>query len=309
LGSGGKSLSQSITGSGDLSDSHFVQNKKGARAEIFIDVRGADDYTYGYTLSPGDGYGWPTTYVSAGEDLTVHNAWYIDANAQASNSKGYVAHSGISSSSYGTDGGISVEGYSNNAMASDAGVSASQKFDSLDVSKPDRFIWMDETSSNINNKVENTFQNNWLPFTMNGYSSLAKASKDGANVAVNWAQVTGRELGGETKATYFNLLPKYVSEVSFEVPYVEEAPEQLTTISGSFMASSNGKKTTAESALKVADSPFNPVHYSASVTAIAQGYPGEQTIYGIYREINTPGKYEGIAKFDGKKLNVNFVPA
>ena len=47
------SLSHSIEGSGNLKKSHWVSNTAGAKAEVGVDIRRAEWYSYSYDLLPG----------------------------------------------------------------------------------------------------------------------------------------------------------------------------------------------------------------------------------------------------------------
>src|SRR5512141_1371041 len=88
------SLSHSIKGSGNLKESHRVSNTAGANAEVGVDIRRAEWYSYSYDLWPGQGSSWPASTFSqvvASEQLDVSNAKYIEAYANALNSKGYSA--------------------------------------------------------------------------------------------------------------------------------------------------------------------------------------------------------------------------
>ena len=65
-------ISNAITGTSDLMDSHWVANKDGAYAEVGAGIKGATKpYTYSYTLIPGQGGGKTTSVVTASEDLNV----------------------------------------------------------------------------------------------------------------------------------------------------------------------------------------------------------------------------------------------
>lgn len=105
-------LSHSIEGKGDLLDSHRVSNIAGASAEVGVDIRKAEKYSYGYTLMPGSGGGWHAPVVTASELLDVDNADYIKAYATAHSASGDDA---------GVDTvvtGGSLKGYSNTASGS-----------------------------------------------------------------------------------------------------------------------------------------------------------------------------------------------
>ena len=125
IGSGG--LSNSIRGSGNLKESHWVSNSAGASAGVGVDIRRAESYNYGYTLTPGTGSYWRASrypVVSASETLDVVNANYINAYANSFNAKGESA--GVSTVLDSPVKRASLTGYSNSATASAEMVSASQ---------------------------------------------------------------------------------------------------------------------------------------------------------------------------------------
>jgi hypothetical protein len=116
-----------ITGTVDLTESHFVSNKVGDYAEVGVQINGASSpYSYSYELYPGEGGGKSTDHVWASEALNVPGANYIKAYANARNRLGYV-----SSASTEIAGG-SLLGYSNLAFASDDKAEASQRFSSAE---------------------------------------------------------------------------------------------------------------------------------------------------------------------------------
>jgi hypothetical protein len=106
------SLSHSIKGKGDLLESHKVSNIAGASAEVGVDIRKAEKYSYSYTLMPGSGSGWHAPVVTASELLDVDNADYIKAYATAHSATGDDA----SVDTVVTGG--SLKGYSNTASGS-----------------------------------------------------------------------------------------------------------------------------------------------------------------------------------------------
>lgn len=116
---GDSSFIHSIKGAGDLKNRHCVSNKEGARAEVGVDIQGAESYLYSYYLIPGPGIR-DSPEVEAGESLDVLNAAYAMAFASARNSQGY--ETGVSIK---VDQG-SISGYSNFARASANKVEASQ---------------------------------------------------------------------------------------------------------------------------------------------------------------------------------------
>ena len=69
-------LTQTTSGAGDFTDSRRVSNKAGSYAEEGVNLRNSASYTYTYTLTPGEGGGWSSPEVSAGESLDVQNANY-----------------------------------------------------------------------------------------------------------------------------------------------------------------------------------------------------------------------------------------
>ena len=125
------SFSNSIRGSGNLLESHWVSNSAGASAGVGVDIRKAESYDYSYTLAPGIGSFWKASkypVVSAGETLNVLNANYINAYANSFNAKGEAA--GVSTVLVDPGNKASLTGYSNSATASAQMVSASQSAES-----------------------------------------------------------------------------------------------------------------------------------------------------------------------------------
>ena len=113
------SLSHSIKGSGNLKESHWVSNSAGASAGVGVEIRKAESYKYGYTLTPGIGSHWLASRypsVSASETLDVINANYINAYASSSNAKGESA--GVSTVLVDPGRKASLKGYSNTASVS-----------------------------------------------------------------------------------------------------------------------------------------------------------------------------------------------
>lgn len=124
---GSDRLSNSIQGNANLNESHSVSNKAGATAEVGVDIRNAEWYSYRYDLWPGKGSSWKASkypQVAAGEDLDVLNASYIEAYASASSPQGYKA--GASTVIVDPANQASLTGYHNLAMASDNEAFASQ---------------------------------------------------------------------------------------------------------------------------------------------------------------------------------------
>jgi hypothetical protein len=133
------SLSHSIEGSGSLKESHWVSNSAGASAGVGVDIRKAESYKYGYSLTPGSGSHWPASRypaVSASETLDVANANYINAYANSFNAKGEYA--GVSTILVDPGNKASLEGYSNSAGATPEKVAANQN--AVSASAPNGFI-------------------------------------------------------------------------------------------------------------------------------------------------------------------------
>ncbi|MBN1236489.1 MAG: hypothetical protein JW999_10670 [Methanotrichaceae archaeon] len=124
---GGVGISQTIIGSGDLTDSRSVSNSAGSYASEGVTINNAESYVYTYYLYPGEGSGWSASLypeVSAGESLNVNHADYIKAYAQAHNNKGYSAV--VSTEISDPSNGACLLGYSNNVVASSYKVTAAQ---------------------------------------------------------------------------------------------------------------------------------------------------------------------------------------
>jgi hypothetical protein len=129
---GNVGLSNTMSGSGDLTDRRWVSNTAGSYAEEGVTIKNAESYVYTYTLSPGGGAGWSASQyptVSAGESLDVTNAKFINAYALSRNAKGYNAY--VSTKVYDAKNKASLLGYSNNAQANENGVTATQQADSI----------------------------------------------------------------------------------------------------------------------------------------------------------------------------------
>jgi len=115
----GSSLSNTISGRGDLHENHFVQNGEGATALVRADVRNASSYTYSYQLDPSPAAAKNAQVVQASESLDVQRADYIMAVALAAAPGLY-----STASTKVIDG--SLNGYSNKAVASTGRAAASQ---------------------------------------------------------------------------------------------------------------------------------------------------------------------------------------
>lgn len=183
---GSDRLSNSIEGSGNLSESHSVSNTAGATAEVGVNISQAEWFSYSYNLWPGQGTSWKASKhpeVAASEALDVSNASYIQAYADAFNSKGY--RSSVSTVVSDPANKASLVEYRNLAMASKNEAFASQtsngasslegqiKFDArADLfqmkSKPLRFR---EDISAVSMWIDRG--------TVEGYSDLASASPQG----------------------------------------------------------------------------------------------------------------------------------
>lgn len=294
------SLLQSMEGDGELHDSHYVDDNV-HRADIYVDVwdYNLDDgnnphYSYSYTLYPGEGSVGSSTYVSAGETLTVHNADAIDARAYATYKNWYTAYAGLYMYSpkdyYGT--GCSIEDYSNYAEASDYRAIASQKFGSAETSSD---FYLNEWSANTENGAYHRLSAS--QGTLGSYSSKADITKGGgANVAADYTRPSAVYLedhvGSQSGNGYGSEVGYYGSSISTLV--------DLSTYAAK--ASSKGTATTAESSLLAAGSPGTDYF----LEYFADSY---NPYYYNYIYPTSPGKYSAAAQFNGKKLNVNVAPA
>ncbi len=129
---GNVGLSNTMSGSGDLTDRRWVSNTAGSYAEEGVKIKNAESYAYTYTLSPGGGAGWSASQyptVSAGESLDVTNAKSINAYALSRNAKGYNAY--VCTKVYDAKNKASLLGYNNNAEANEYGIAANQKSGSI----------------------------------------------------------------------------------------------------------------------------------------------------------------------------------
>jgi hypothetical protein len=146
------SFSNSIRGSGNLKECHWVSNSAGSSAGVGVDIRKAESYDYSYTLTPGIGSFWKASkypVISAGETLDVVNANYINAYANSYNAKGEYA--GVSTVLVDPGNKASLTGYSNSAIASAQMVSASQSAESA--SAPNGLIQTDAGSQLIQLRI------------------------------------------------------------------------------------------------------------------------------------------------------------
>lgn len=283
---GGASLSQSIEGkSGNLKESHCVQNKKKHRAEVSVNIEGADYYCYDYTLYPGEGYGWSSKYVSAGESLTVHNADSIYADARASTSNGYSAVAWLSLYSpkvdYGT--GCSVEDYSNYAEASDNYAMASQKMGAV---SSNYAFTLSESSQYIKNSVEHSL--NGYYGALDCYSAKAEVTKSGgANVAADYEQLNALGVRDIATGSYDDKLKnvRYVSSIGYEQYIFDPMFMPIISLDAySTKASSKGTVTAASESLTGLNADGIYVSASASnnkvYTPIYSASAGLDLLYG-----------------------------
>ena len=195
------SLSHSIEGSASLKESHSVSNTAGANAGVGVDIRQAEWYSYSYNLLPGEGSSWKASkfaQVAASEQLDVLNAKYIQAYANAFNSKGYTAGVSTVVSDHGNK--ASLTGYRNLAMASKNEAFASQTTESAFAphgsiqadsgadfmqlkSHPLRFRW---DTADASTRVDSG--------SVEGYSDLASASAQGIWVNQQMNAATGEQI-------------------------------------------------------------------------------------------------------------------
>ncbi len=206
---GSDRLSNSIQGNANLKESHSVSNKAGATAEVGVDIRNAEWYSYNYDLWPGQGSSWKASkypQVAASEDLDVLNASYIEAYASAFNSKGYTA--GVSTVISDPGNEASLTGYSNLAMASKNEAFASQTADWA--SSPNGYIQA-ETSADFTqlkskplrfreDKAEASTRVN--SGYLEGYSDLASASAQGIMATQQVSLATGEGIQTRSEASF-----------------------------------------------------------------------------------------------------------
>ena len=220
------SLSHSIKGSGNLLESHSVSNTAGANAEVGVDIRRAEWYSYSYDLWPGQGSSWSASkfaQVAASEQLDVFNAKYIQAYANAFNAKGYSA--GVSTVVSDPGKEASLTGYRNLAMASKNEAFASQTAESAFSlegffqadsgadftqlkSKPLQFR---EDTADASLRVDRG--------SVEGYSDLASASANGVTASQQMDAATGDQIQTRSEsaswtASLFQGLKKTDAKVS-----------------------------------------------------------------------------------------------
>ena len=102
--------SETIVGSGNYTNSHWVSNDAGAFAEEGVYISGANHYEYGYVMVPGLNEGHHGTEVSASQTLEIQDAANIYSYTRARSSSGYEALTKI-------DATGSLSQYSNQAVA------------------------------------------------------------------------------------------------------------------------------------------------------------------------------------------------
>jgi hypothetical protein len=195
------SLSHSIKGSGSFKESHSVSNTAGANAGVGVDIRQAEWYSYSYDLWPGEGSSWPASkfaQVAASEQLDVLNAKYIQAYANAHNSKGYTA--GVSTVISDPGREASLTGYRNLAMASKNEAFASQTADGA--FSPHGFIQAD-SGADFTQLKSRPLQFRWDTADastrvdrglVEGYSDLASASAQGIWATQQIDAATGEQI-------------------------------------------------------------------------------------------------------------------
>jgi hypothetical protein len=220
------SLSHSIEGSGSLKESHSVSNTAGANAGVGVDIRQAEWYSYSYNLWPGHGSSWPASkfaQVAASEQLDVFNAKYIQAYANAHNSKGYTA--GVSTVVSDPGREASLTGYRNLAMASKNEAFASQTADGA--FSPHGFIQAD-SGADFAQLKSRPLQFRWDKAdasirvdsgSVEGYSDLASASAYGVTAsqqinAATGGQIRTRSESASWTASLFQGLKKTDAKVS-----------------------------------------------------------------------------------------------
>ena len=120
-------------GSGDLHEEHETTSSEGAVAGVTVDIDGAENYTYGYSLDPSQtdfaksvAKSSSAKTATASEVLDVTNAKNISASAFGSSVKGDNAEQSLKITS--PSGKASLSGYSNKASADMASAAATQSF-------------------------------------------------------------------------------------------------------------------------------------------------------------------------------------
>lgn len=206
---GSDRLSNSIQGNANLNESHSVSNKAGATAEVGVDIRNAEWYSYSYDLWPGQGSSWKASkypQVAAGEDLDVLNASYIEAYASASSPGGYKA--GASTVILDPANHASLTGYHNLAMASKNEAFASQTADWA--SSPNGYIQAEASadftqlkSKPLRFREDNAEESMRVDRgSIEGYSDLASASAQGIMATQQVSLATGEDIQTRSEASF-----------------------------------------------------------------------------------------------------------
>ncbi len=203
------SLTNSIRGSGNLLESHWVSNSAGAYAGVGVDIRKAESYDYGYTLTPGIGSSWKASkypVVSASETLDVLNANYINAYANSFNAKGEYATVSTVLDNPGKK--ASLTGYSNSAIASAEMVFASQSAESA--SAPSGLIRTEAASQLVKLRIfpldlrmevadASTVINKG---SISGYSDQATASNDLLEASQHIDSASGKQISSQSQSIF-----------------------------------------------------------------------------------------------------------
>ncbi|MCJ7445990.1 MAG: hypothetical protein MUO26_15970 [Methanotrichaceae archaeon] len=90
---------------------HWVTNTRGDHATVGVRATNADSFWYIYGIYPGEGSGWNSGSVWAGEQLGASYADYINAYAFASNAAGDKAHADLEIRGSGSLNGYFVQAY------------------------------------------------------------------------------------------------------------------------------------------------------------------------------------------------------
>ncbi len=290
---GSDGMEQSIRGTGSIKESHFVQNADGARAEISVNIVNSDYYDYRYKLHPGEGGGWLSKYVSAGEALTVSNASSISALAVATNSAGNRA--GVLFQTSDDFGKTYAKNYSNYAEASKESAIASQWIESFSC-QSNRRTRLVEFAQTLDNQVIHSLDSFSLetqePYSLSNYSGAASARNVETSVIADYAQLNLPN-GYYVSITDTTLASLLRIEKGAGIRYNLNQPQHINVDAYSTKASIKGKKATAESTIQVDGSPSN-LEYLAAAT------PLSKTL-----QIDGPGTYTAMAEINGKKPKVN----
>ncbi len=289
-------ITQSIAGTGSMGESHFVQNADGARAEISVNIVDSENYDYSYALYPGEGGGWSSKSVSAGETLTVLNAASITADAKASNSGGDRAD--VILDTFDDLGRASIEGYSNYAEASKGGAKASQRLEGLS-SQSGQYADLIEIAQNLNAQSYHNLRISGVYFTLGGYSADVSAN-GGTDVAADYTQLN---LSNEFYGAISDYTGAFNQEPNSAAVSYNSFFEQFRPIIGAYSskAGTKGKKVNAESTIQVDYPPLQVEHLPIDyVSYIENPYLSFPRTW----HIDQPGTYTAMAKFDGKKANV-----